>query len=117
LTTRTPRSSGVASPNGRRRQNDHGSPRSPDPSLRHPRDRKRELALQEPSLTPRKSSPPKLAPVGPQGPPARRCVSLSTGTPQRAGPPYGLPAQAAAKGPFCTPIWGPVPTPIDTWVL
>jgi hypothetical protein len=32
--------------------------------------------------------------VGPQGPPARRCVSLSTGTPRRAGPSYGLPAQA-----------------------
>ncbi len=27
-------------------------------------------------------------------PPARRCVSLAMGTPRRAGPPYGLPAQA-----------------------
>ena len=41
---------------------------------------------------------PRLAPVGPQEPPARRCVSLSLGTPRRAGPPYGLPAQAATKG-------------------
>jgi hypothetical protein len=38
------------------------------------------------------------APVGPQEPPARRCVSLVMGTPRRAGPPYGLPAQAAARG-------------------
>jgi hypothetical protein len=31
-------------------------------------------------------------------PPARRCVSLLMGTQRRAGPPYGLPAQAATWG-------------------
>jgi hypothetical protein len=36
--------------------------------------------------------------VGPQEPPTRRCVGLVMGTPRRAGPPYGLPAQAAAPG-------------------
>ena len=40
----------------------------------------------------------RLAPVGPQEPPARRCVSLLMGTPRRAGPPYGLPAQANTGG-------------------
>ena len=40
----------------------------------------------------------RLAPVGPQEPPARRCVSLLMGTPRRAGPPYGLPAQADPRG-------------------
>ena len=37
----------------RRRQDDHRAPRPPHPSLRHRRDRQRELALQEPRLTPR----------------------------------------------------------------
>ena len=36
--------------------------------------------------------------MGPQGPPARRYVSFLTGTPRRAGPPYGLPAQASKPG-------------------
>src|SRR6516225_6200383 len=49
----------------------------------------------------------RLAPVGPQEPPARRCVSLSMGTPRRAGPPYGLPAQATTQG-------GQYSTPVDT---
>jgi len=39
-----------------------------------------------------------LAPVGPQGEPERRCVSLLTGTPRRGGSPCGLPAQAAPEG-------------------
>src|SRR5580700_8941977 len=40
-----------------------------------------------------------------QEPPARRCVGLSMGTPRRAGPPYGLPAQATTQGgQFWTPI-------------
>ena len=37
-------------------------------------------------------------------PPARRCVCLWIGTPRRAGPPYGLPAQASSGiGGFRTP--------------
>jgi hypothetical protein len=57
----------------------------------------------------------RLAPVGPQEPPARRCVSLSMGTPRRAGPPYGLPAQATTQGgQFWTPIGGQYSTPVDT---
>ena len=35
----------------RRRQDDHRAPRPPHPPLRHRRDRKRELALQEPRLS------------------------------------------------------------------
>jgi hypothetical protein len=35
------------------------------------------------------------------------------GTPRRAGPPYGLPAQAATGGQFWTPIGGQYSTPID----
>jgi hypothetical protein len=46
----------------------------------------------------------RLAPGGPQAPPARRCVCLWIGTPRRAGPPYGLPAQASSGiGGFRTP--------------
>ena len=36
----------------RRRQDDHGAARPPDPSLRNPRNRQRVLALQKPRLTP-----------------------------------------------------------------
>ena len=54
--------------------------------------------------------------MGPQEPPARRCVSLAAGTPRRAGPPYGLPAQAdALRGQFWTPIEGQYSTPIDSY--
>src|SRR6516165_12392048 len=50
-----------------------------------------------------------------RNPPARRCVSLSIGTPRRAGPPYGLPAQATTQGgQFWTPIGGQYSTPVDT---
>ncbi|TCS21291.1 hypothetical protein EDC31_14115, partial [Acidomonas methanolica] len=38
----------------RRRQDDHGAARPPDPSLRHRRDRQRKLAVQKPLLTPAK---------------------------------------------------------------
>src|SRR6516225_3356160 len=49
-----------------------------------------------------------------RNPPARRCVSLSMGTPRRAGPPYGLPAQATTQGgQFWTPIGGQYSTPVD----
>ena len=47
----------------RRRQDDHRAARPPDPSLRHRRDRQRQLALQEPRLshaTPRLGTPPAL---------------------------------------------------------
>jgi hypothetical protein len=41
-------------------------------------------------------------------------ISLGMGTPQRAAPSCGLPAQADRKwGPDWTPIEGPDPTPID----
>jgi hypothetical protein len=36
------------------------------------------------------------------------------GTPRRAGPPYGLPAQAITWGQFWTPIGGQYSTPIDS---
>ena len=37
------------------------------------------------------------------------------GTPRRAGPPYGLPAQATTQGgQFWTPIGGQYSTPVDT---
>ncbi|MBV8523206.1 MAG: N-6 DNA methylase [Acetobacteraceae bacterium] len=36
------------------------------------------------------------------------------GTPRRAGPPYGRPAQASQGGPFWTPIRDPNSTPIDS---
>jgi hypothetical protein len=36
-------------------------------------------------------------PPGGRNPP-RGCVSLLMGTPRRAGPPYGLPAQATTRG-------------------
>ena len=56
--------------------------------------------------------------MGPQEPPARRCVSLAAGTPRRAGPPYGLPAQAdALRGQFWTPIEGQYSTPIDSQAI
>ncbi|MGH7223399.1 MAG: hypothetical protein ACRELF_09235, partial [Gemmataceae bacterium] len=51
----------------------------------------------------------------PQEPPARRCVSLSMGTPRRAGAPFGLPAQASTGGQFWTPIGGQYSTPIDSF--
>src|SRR5262249_15197163 len=55
---------------------------------------------------------------GPQEPPTRRCVSLPMGTPRRAGPPYGLPAQAEpVLGQFWTPIAGQYSTPIDSFLL
>src|SRR6516164_5416540 len=53
-----------------------------------------------------------------RNPPARRCVSLSMGTPRRAGPPYGLPAQATTQGgQFWTPIGGQYSTPVDSLIL
>src|SRR5580704_13036588 len=47
--------------------------------------------------------------------PPRSCGSLSMGTPRRAGPPYGLPAQATTQGgQFWTPIGGQYSTPVDS---
>src|SRR5204862_7177893 len=47
-------------------QDDHRSPRSSHPSLRDPRDRQRQLAVQEPPLTPNLS----------ERPPSMRCATL-----------------------------------------
>ena len=56
----------------RRSQDDHGPARSAHPPLRDHRDRKRELALQEPVLIRRTSLPcGPVAPVGQQAPPTR----------------------------------------------
>ena len=88
--------------------------RPPHPPLRYRRNRQRKLALQEPRL---------IHPLRPlcQGlcrwvhrNPLRAAACPSSGTPRRAGPPYGLPAQAATKGVPCwTPIEGPYSMPID----
>jgi hypothetical protein len=69
----------------RRSEDDHRTARSSHTPLRHRRDRQRELALQEPRLIPSRFTA--TCTGGPTGTPARRCVSLWTGTPQRAGPP------------------------------
>ena len=55
---------------------DHSAAGPPDPPLRHRRDRQRQMALQEPRLTPAPSLPPGLAPMGPQAPP-RAAASAS----------------------------------------
>ena len=56
--------------------------------------------------------------VGPQAPPTAAAVSAMTRAASAAGPSYGLPLSSAKtpnqKGPFCTPIRGPVCVLIDT---
>src|SRR5690606_29891926 len=79
----------------RRRQNDHGAARPADPPLRHRRDRQRQLALQEPSLT-----------ISPRGPNA--CATLTSSGVRPA------PQQSSAGGQYWTPIGGQCSTPIDT---
>ncbi|ARE39378.1 Mobile element protein [Rhodovulum sp. P5] len=77
----------------RRREDDHRSARPPDPPLRDRRDRKRKLALQEPSIA---KWPTTLA--------RRRCVTWGL---RSAGP-----AQLQG-GQFSAPIGGHDPMPID----
>ena len=74
---------------------DDGTPRPPHPSLRHHRDRQRKLALQESRLI-------RLPSVRP---PAMRCATRGL----RASPP----GDHRSWGPYCTPIQGPDPMPID----
>ena len=72
----------------RRRQDDHGPARSPHPSLRHRRDRQRELALQEPRLTVR-------LPTG--------CPGGCTGTSRAVRSPVRLEHARSRRGPLlCT---------------
>ena len=72
----------------RRPQDDHSPARPPDPSLRDHRDRKRELALQEPLLTRRRPSPRPGCPGGPTGTPHAASLRVAQGaTRSRAGPP------------------------------
>ena len=78
-----------------RRQDDHRSPRPPDPSLRHRRNRQRKLALQEPRLILRPR--PRLAPVRPQ-PPTRRCVSLVNGHSAARGAPTDYRRKSPPEG-------------------
>src|SRR5437868_3853460 len=109
------RSAIVASRRVRRRQDDDGAPRSPDPSLRDHRNWQRELALQ----TPRVSATP-ACPGGQTGTShARRSVARE-GTARRAwGPPVRYrdkPAPRPVRGPFSMPMRGPHCLPIDNLV-
>ena len=105
-------SSVVASTNVRRCQDDRRASRSIDASLRHCRDGKRKLALQEPRLN-RYGVHRDLHRWVHRNPPRARCVCLWWGTPRRAGPPCGLPAQAAPPGSFLHADMGPFCAPID----
>jgi hypothetical protein len=106
------RSAIVASHRVRRRQDDDGAPRPPDPSLRNHRNRQRELALQ----TPRLSATP-ACPGGQTGTShARRSVARE-GTARRARDPpvryRDKPAPTPVRGPFSMPIRGPDCLPFD----
>ena len=72
----------------RRRQDDHGAARPPHPSLRHRRDRQRELALQEPRLTRLEARLTTLVAAPPTAPRA---------------PGGGASKPTAQRGPYCTP--------------
>ncbi len=75
----------------RRRQDDHRHARSPDPSLRHHRDRQHQLAIQKPKLTkPSPGPPPGLTHVGAQGPPTAAPLRSDARGARRAGPSYAL---------------------------
>ena len=72
----------------RRPQDDHSPARPPDPSLRDHRDRKRELALQEPLLTRRRPSPPPGCPGGPTGTPHAASLRVAQGATEGVGGRY-----------------------------
>ena len=78
-------------PGVRRRQDDHRDARSPDPPLRHHRDRQHQLALQKPQLTkPSPRPPPGLAHVGAQAPPTAAAACALKRAAPAAGPSYAL---------------------------
>ena len=97
----------------RRCQDDHRPPRSPDPSLRHHRDRQRELALQEPRLTlPRNS---RALHRWVHGTPSAAASASPWGTPRQRGSPWRTTRHKTLPGgPFGTPIEGPFCAPIDS---
>src|SRR6266849_5866314 len=84
----------------RRRQDDHRHARSPDPPLRHHRDRQHQLAIQKPQLTkPSPGPPPGLTHVGAQEPPTRAATSL-------------VRALRVARGSLLCTTWiSPIPSP------
>src|SRR5215216_788844 len=92
----------------RRCQDDHRAARSPDPSLRYRRNRKRQLAIQKPNLTTASRS---LATALLGGALARGLLH-----PVHASPPLKSMADGVQN---CTPIGGQFWKPIDTscWVL
>src|ERR1700709_1396893 len=63
----------------RRRQDDDGATRPPDPPLRHRRNRQRELALQEPRLIRRNPSCSSLAPCSPPSSTLRAALRWACG--------------------------------------
>src|SRR5216684_1942617 len=69
----------------RRCQDDHRHARSPDPPLRHHRDRQHQLAIQKPKLTkPSPGPPPGLTHVGAQAPPTPSAPRNAEGAALRA---------------------------------
>src|SRR5713226_5250259 len=84
----------------RRCQDDYRHARSPDPPLRHHRDRQHQLAIQKPQLTkPSPGPPPGLTHVGAQEPPTRAATSL-------------VGALRVARGSLLCTTWiSPIPSP------
>ena len=75
----------------------------PDPSLRHSRNRQRELALQKPHLT-HGPSPSRIAPGGPQRLPTRAAPSLVRALRVARGSPPWTPGTTAPQPPVWVPI-------------
>src|SRR6201996_2004824 len=118
----------------RRCQDDNSAARPPDPPLRHRRNWQRELELQEPRLIRRTPSRSSLAPCSPpsstlRAAPRWPAAMLDRGCVRRLGEirlgrrngprqpnkeTYLLQTNRNERGPFCMPIGGPVPVPIDT---
>src|SRR3954463_187576 len=94
----------------RGRQDDDGAAGPPDPPLRDHRDRQRQLALQEPRLTP-------VTTAALNDPRSSRRATPTSSVGPSADRPYptheGAPFPAGLGGPYCAPIGGPVWKPID----
>src|SRR5580658_6739011 len=103
----------------RRRQDDDGPARPAYPPLRDRRDRKRELALQEPRLsrkTPAPGSPPpRVPPVGTQAPPTRVAPSLVRALRVARGALLCTTGITRQRGQHWTPIRGQYCAPFDTF--